>query len=237
MEITNGKFKDAISIDFPLRGEWVAPHTPGDCIPSHGTDLLGQRYAFDFFRTDFHDKNKFYVGSKLKYFILGIQVDKCLCYLENIYCPVDGKVIAAKDGLKEPRRLNPFIDLTKVIIRTISISLTALFIPLEKINLHRFIGNYIIIEFKDGYAFFAHISPNTINVKEGQPVKRGDLIGKVGHTGNSTAPHLHFHIMNSPDLLHAKGLPHNFTFYEVLQDGNWINIENGVPTSSQRIRV
>jgi len=39
---------DAIIVDFPLRGEWVAPNTPGSKVPSHGTDQLGQRYAFDF---------------------------------------------------------------------------------------------------------------------------------------------------------------------------------------------
>lgn len=44
---------DAIIVDFPLRGEnWVAVNSPGDRIPSHGTDILAQRYAFDFFRTD-----------------------------------------------------------------------------------------------------------------------------------------------------------------------------------------
>ena len=39
-------------VDFPLRGEWRAVHTPASRIPSHGTDMLGQRYAFDFMRLD-----------------------------------------------------------------------------------------------------------------------------------------------------------------------------------------
>ena len=42
---------DAVTVDFPLRGEWWAPNTPGSRVPSHGTDLLGQRYAYDFVRT------------------------------------------------------------------------------------------------------------------------------------------------------------------------------------------
>lgn len=56
---------DLLMIDFPLKGEWEAPHTPGDKIPSHGTDSLGQRYAYDFFRTDLNSKNnfKFYKSS------------------------------------------------------------------------------------------------------------------------------------------------------------------------------
>lgn len=42
----------AIVVDFPLRGEWTAYHTPAEKVPSHGTDQLGQRYAYDFVRFD-----------------------------------------------------------------------------------------------------------------------------------------------------------------------------------------
>ena len=37
-----------VLVDFPLRGEWITPNTPGKRVPSHGTDILGQRYAYDF---------------------------------------------------------------------------------------------------------------------------------------------------------------------------------------------
>ena len=46
------EFENGLVLEFPLRGEWNAPHTPGTKIPSHGTDLLGQRYAFDFWQID-----------------------------------------------------------------------------------------------------------------------------------------------------------------------------------------
>jgi hypothetical protein len=39
-------------VRFPLRGEWVAVRTPAHRIPSHTTEMLGQRYAFDFVRPD-----------------------------------------------------------------------------------------------------------------------------------------------------------------------------------------
>jgi hypothetical protein len=41
-----------VVVDFPLRGEWFAPNTPGTKIPSHGTDLLGATYAYDFVGID-----------------------------------------------------------------------------------------------------------------------------------------------------------------------------------------
>ena len=47
-----GELDDPVVVDFPLRGEWAAANTPAHRIPSHGTDMLGQRYAFDFVRID-----------------------------------------------------------------------------------------------------------------------------------------------------------------------------------------
>jgi hypothetical protein len=44
---------DATIVEFPLRGaRWIAVTTPGDRIPSHGTDMLGQRFAYDFLQVD-----------------------------------------------------------------------------------------------------------------------------------------------------------------------------------------
>ena len=56
-------------------------------------------------------------------------------------------------------------------------------------------GNHVIIDIGGGhYAFYAHLKPGGIRVKLGDKVKRGQVIGLVGNTGNSTEPHLHFHI-------------------------------------------
>lgn len=228
--------RESIVVDFPLRGEWVAPHTPGDKVPSHGTDALGQRFAFDFLRTDPKD-GKFFDDSQLKYYLIGVPVEKCLCYKEKVYSPVDGKVIAALDGIKEPGRLHPFFDIIKVLGRSLSVFFQSLIKPLDKINLHKYIGNYVIIEFDGKYAFFAHLCTGSINVKEGQMIKKGDLIGLVGHTGNSTAPHLHFHVMDSYNLISAKGLPCSFSTCELLIDGEWNPVENYIPGSEDRIRV
>lgn len=47
-----GELDRAVVVDFPLRGHWTVERTPADRIPSHGTDLFGLRYAYDFIRTD-----------------------------------------------------------------------------------------------------------------------------------------------------------------------------------------
>ena len=53
-------------------------------------------------------------------------------------------------------------------------------------------GNCIIIDHGDYYSLYAHILEGGIKVKEGQKVKRGQTIGLIGSTGNSSGPHLHF---------------------------------------------
>src|SRR5262249_21763987 len=45
-------------------------------------------------------------------------------------------------------------------------------------------------------------------VKKGQRVKRGQVLGKLGNTGNTSAPHLHFHLMDGPSVLGSSGVPY-----------------------------
>ena len=56
-------------------------------------------------------------------------------------------------------------------------------------------GNYVLIAHYNGlYTLYAHGQMGSITVKEGQRVKQGQQIMRVGSTGNSTGPHLHFEV-------------------------------------------
>ena len=63
-------------------------------------------------------------------------------------------------------------------------------------------GNYVVLLLKDGrYVFYEHLKPGSIRVRVGQTVMRGDVVGSLGFTGESTGPHLHFHVARGRDTI------------------------------------
>jgi len=98
-----------------------------------------------------------------------------------LLAPCDGEVVLVVDGIKDnkPGVMNP------------------IYIP----------GNTVIIKTANNeYLFFAHFKQHSILVKQGQQVKQGTTLGLCGNSGNSSEPHLHFHIQNVEDMNAAIGI-------------------------------
>jgi hypothetical protein len=82
---------------------------------------------------------------------------------------------------------------------------------IDKYGLPAQCGNYIVLKHAGGeYSFYGHLAANSLTVKKGDKVTQGQVIAKVGHTGMSSCPHLHFQLMDGPDFFYAKGLPCHF---------------------------
>ena len=99
---------------------------------------------------------------------------------KELYAPCDGEIVLVVDGIKDniPGNLNP------------------IYVP----------GNTVIIKTAIGeYVFFAHFKQHSIVVKQGQKISTGELLGLCGNSGNSTEPHLHFHLQNDEDMVKATG--------------------------------
>jgi murein DD-endopeptidase MepM/ murein hydrolase activator NlpD len=72
-------------------------------------------------------------------------------------------------------------------------------------------GNYVLIDHgKNEYSMYAHLQPGSVRIHAGDQVKAGTAIGKLGSSGNSTEPHLHFQVCDKPDPLMCAGVPVNF---------------------------
>lgn len=223
--------RQPIIVEFPLLGEWHSPNTPGTKIPSHGTDRFGTTYAYDFIQVEWEKKGwPAYHGGLIQYLFSGISLNEYHCWGQEIYAPCDGMVVAAEDGYWENER-------TKFLSDLLNAYKNAHYFNPKKDDVQSVAGNYVIIKYsEDVYAALCHLQTGSIQVCAGQCIKKGDLIGKVGHSGNSFAPHLHFQLMDSSDITIAGGVPCAFRQYEIFENGEWKLIENGIPTNRDRIR-
>jgi hypothetical protein len=69
-------------------------------------------------------------------------------------------------------------------------------------------GNHVILKLGKGvFAAYAHLTPGSVRVQAGDRVREGQVIGRLGNSGGSHGPHLHFQVMNRPSILDADGLP------------------------------
>ncbi len=152
---------------------------------------------------------------------------ECYAWGAPVHAPFDGVVVRAVDGLPERGRVHP--------VREAFLALrNALTFRPER--LPQILGNHVILQRGDVVGAFVHLAPGSVAVHEGDPVGLGDVIGRVGHTGNSTTPHLHVQLMDGLDPLVASGIPCAFRAYEALRDGAWQAIVDGIPGKADRIR-
>jgi hypothetical protein len=104
----------------------------------------------------------------------------------DVHAVADGPVVAVVDGLPE---------------QIPGASPTGL-------RLDQYGGNHIVQDLGNGnYAFYAHLKTGSITVRPGDRLTRGQVVASVGNSGNTDAPHLHFHVMSTPDPLRSDGLP------------------------------
>ena len=79
----------------------------------------------------------------------------------------------------------------------------------------------MIVEIGTGkYALYAHMAPGSIVVREGDAVRTGQVLGRLGNSGNSDGPHLHFQIMDAASPINANGLP--FVFDRMTYQGQMV---------------
>jgi hypothetical protein len=220
-----------IVLDFPLRGEWFAPNTPGTKIPSHGTDLLGATYAYDFIGLDPQSRRMRYFRSGwLQYLLFGVRLQDFFGWGQPIFSAADGTVVQAQDGWPERNPVHPVRDFL------LRLQNARAFTSNQAKDYRILAGNFIVVETSGGYAVYAHAQTGSLLVAPGERVTVGQPLARVGHSGNSTAPHLHFQLMDHPDPWQAQGIPCCFREYEVFQQGAWRPLQNGIPRATDRIR-
>lgn len=160
----------------------------------------------------------------------GVAVEDYYCWDAPVYAPCDGLVVVAKDGWLERPRTNLRVD-----VRNAYRNATRFNPRCDDVRM--IAGNYVIIQYAERvFAALCHLRMGSVAVASGQRVNTGELLGRVGHSGNSYMPHLHFQLMDHLDIALSHGLPCVFATYEVWRNGAWQCAENAMPRRKERIR-
>ena len=78
-------------------------------------------------------------------------------------------------------------------------------------------GNSLVLRVGSGvFAYYAHLRPGSLRVAVGDRVRSGQVLAQIGNSGNSDAPHLHFHLTDSADPLAGEGVPFALDAFRVL---------------------
>jgi len=154
-------------------------------LPVDGAVWLSQRFAVDW--EQLNSENKVYDGAKET-------LTDYTIYGKPVLGVADGTVVTAINDQPDapPGDFPPGLTL-------------------EQVD-----GNAVILNIGGGnYALYAHMQPGSIRVKVGDHVTRGQVIGLVGNSGNTIAPHLHFQVMDRPESIASNGLPYAIDSYRV----------------------
>ena len=203
----------ARTIGSPLRGGgWVSANGCCDAITSHrgaviavnGQQNAPERFAIDWVQIGKDRKMYSGDGSKLTDFAY---------FGDPIHSVADGVVVNNWNESDEQVPLKPAVGLVPASIG----------------------GNMLVVDIGgSAYAFYAHFQRNSLKAKVGDRVTKGQVLGLLGNTGNTDAPHLHFHLMDGPVPLYANGLPfvlEHFTSEGVLGGGGIDDLFDGKPAT------
>lgn len=197
----------------PLRGDgWLAANILSNTadhrrslVVVDGRARIGQRYAIDFVRLDANGRA--FVGDA------GVN-ENWSGYGAEVLAVADGRVAAVTTGLPDYQK---GVRQPPATMETIG-------------------GNSVALEIGGGrYVYYAHLKPGSLRVREGQRVRKGEVLGLLGNSGQSTAPHLHFHVADGVRPLASEGLPYAFESFELVGYLPSLNhLENGETWSPQR---
>ncbi|HEY0359001.1 MAG TPA: M23 family metallopeptidase [Mycobacteriales bacterium] len=195
----------------PVRGRWSAANSPATRLPSHGTHGSGQTYAVDLvYEPEDGARPKFGHGPGFR------PPEDFPAFGQEVRAPADGRVVAFRDSARDHRSRSNIPAMAYMM---------ATGMVREFAGSRFLLGNHVVLDLGDGtFAALAHLRHRSVTVRPGQSVRRGDVVGHCGNTGNSSEPHLHFQLMDRPWALIAAGLPFVFTDVRIEGSGDSVGI-------------
>jgi hypothetical protein len=176
----------------PVEGaNWLASDGPSNDQDNHhrrgvvivdGRAVDSRRYAIDW--KQIKDDMSFSGDAR--------DVRSYYSYGKAVLAVADGVVVSARDGLPDniPGHFDAFHPAVPITIDTVA-------------------GNTIILDLGGGqFAHYMHLQPGSVLVKAGDRVRRGQVLARIGASGDAREPHLHFEVTTSSKLLAGEGVPY-----------------------------
>jgi hypothetical protein len=195
--ITPVNADDAVAISTPMHGgDWLTGEGPSNSsahrrslIPLNGKAWISQRFAIDWVKVG-PNGNTFHDDRSRNENFWG--------FGEPVLAVADGEVITVSDSIADNV---PGMLPTNTTIANLS-------------------GNHVILRIgKSRYVMYGHLKHGSVRVHAGQRVKVGDVLGLLGNSGQATAPHLHFQVMDAASDVAAEGIPFTFDQFTFLGFG------------------
>jgi hypothetical protein len=206
----------------PVRGtHWHAYDGPSNDRENHhrrgilvldGRPSISRRFATDWFLTDgkIYKWHRGDAHEKKSYYSYG----------QSVFAVGDGTIVAARDGMPDnyPGPVENFRRAVPLTFETAS-------------------GNMIVIDLGGGvFAHYAHLQPGSLRVKTGDRVHSGDVLARIGVSGDPNVPHLHFEVTTSAKLLAGEGVPYAIDQYRAkTPDGAWKTFTSDLPSRNMLV--
>jgi hypothetical protein len=184
-------------------GEWLAGNGPSNfsdhrrtLVPVSGGVFIAQRFATDWVMVG-KNENTFHDSREKNKNFWG--------FGQPVYAVGDGEIMEVVDKFSDNRPDE----------------------PLKPVTLENIAGNHVILRIAPNqYVMYAHLKSGSIRVRGHQRVKSGATIAQIGNSGNTTAPHLHFQVMDRDSPLAAEGVPYVFKDFKFLGFGREFEEKN-----------
>lgn len=200
----------------PVRGVWKLVKSPGH-----------QRFAFDLLAVD-SDTRRASATSRFQHLLGRAHATDWYGWSKPVYAPIDGIVVRVSKSSPDRRELSLLRDVVAMIFSRPEMSSD---------DVRPFAGNHVIIQGDDFFVFLAHMQQRSVQVAQGDTVTAGQMIGRVGNSGFTLEPHLHFQLIDQiHDLATSTAPPFVVAQFERWTGRRWEPVIDGAFQKGNLIR-
>lgn len=183
----------SVDLEYPFEGRWLVQNSPANRVPSHGTTQLATSYAIDFVPVDETGRT---APITLRSLVLPEPPQRFPGFGRPVLAPLEGVVVAASGSAVDHAAYRgiPSVGYALTQRRRAATGWPAL------------AGNHVLIQ-RDGVVVaLCHLQRGSIQVREGERVRVGDVLGRCGNSGNATEPHVHVQAMDHYQVSRARAV-------------------------------